>query len=135
MGLRESLKKESAKVESKEKRNIQELIQALFQSRDIIHLAHLKTNSYAAHVALNDYYDSVLGFADELAETAQGCEGVLLNLSIPASTYQEPLTHLVGMKECLLSYRDKMEYEFQKNIIDEITALVAKTIYKLKFLK
>ena len=39
------------------------------------------------------------------------------------------------LKESLLSYREQMEYEFQKNIIDEITALTAKTIYKLKFLK
>ena len=112
-----------------------DLVEKLFQSRDIMHLAHLKTTTYAQHVALGDYYDSVLGFADDLLETYQGCEGKLADLSIPASTYKEPLTHLKEMKECLLGCRESLEYDFQKNIVDEITDLVAKTIYKLTFLK
>ena len=114
---------------------LKDLVEKLFQSRDVIHLAHLKTNSYAAHVALGDYYDSILGFADDLVETAQGCEGKLMDLTIPSASYMEPVTHLMEMKECLIGCRESMEYEFQKNIVDEITALTAKTIYKLKFLK
>lgn len=112
-----------------------ELVQELFHSRDVMHLAHLKTTSYAAHVAIGDYYDAVLGFADDLLETAQGCEGKLLDVTIPGAVYEEPLAHLAKMKECLLGCRETMEYEFQKNIVDEITALVAKTMYKLQFLK
>ena len=78
-----------------------DLVEKLFQSRDIMHLAHLKSNSYAAHVALGDYYDSVLGFADDLVETYQGCEGKLADINILACCYKEPLTHLKEMKECL----------------------------------
>lgn len=129
--LKLAIKKEISKT----KNPIVDLVQELFHSRNVMHLAHLKTTSYAAHVAIGDYYDAVLDFADELVETAQGCEGKLLDITIPEAKYEEPLTHLQSMKECLISCRDKMEYEFQKNIVDEITALVAKTMYKLKFLK
>lgn len=134
--MNHNLSKSLKTMVAKSKQNpIVDLVQELFHSRDVMHLAHLKTNSYAAHVAIGEYYDAVLGFADELLETAQGCEGKLFDLTIPQAQYEEPLTHLTKMKECLISCRDKMEYEFQKNIVDEITALVAKTMYKLKFLK
>lgn len=112
-----------------------ELAQKLFHSRDVIHLAHLKTTSYAAHKALGDFYDGILDFADELIETAQGCEQMLMSVEIPAAKYEEPLPYLLKLKEEVIGMRDKLEYEFQKNISDEITALIAKTCYKLKFLK
>lgn len=112
-----------------------ELAQKLFHSRDVIHLAHLKTTSYAAHKALGGYYESVLDFADSLIETAQGCEQMLMSVEIPAAKYEEPLPYLLKLKEEVISMRDKLEYEFQKNISDEITALIASTCYKLRFLK
>jgi hypothetical protein len=114
---------------------IVEICSKLFQSRDIIHLAHLKATSYAQHIALNEYYDGILDFVDNLVETAQGCEQKLLDISIPASKAEEPLSYLLKLKEYICSSRDKLEYEFQKNIIDEVTALIASTCYKLKFLK
>ena len=50
-------------------------------------------------------------------------------------TAAKKVAGLLKLKEEVISMRDKMEYEFQKNITDEITALIAKTCYKLKFLK
>ena len=41
-----------------------ELFSKLFNARDVIHLAHLKTPSYAAHKALNDLYDALPGHAE-----------------------------------------------------------------------
>lgn len=114
---------------------IVELIEKLFESRDIIHLTHLKTNSYAVHVALNDYYEGILDFADNLTESTQGCTGKLLDITIPQSTSKDPITHLTELKEYVLKTRNLLDYEFQKNITDEITALISKTLYKLKFLK
>ena len=132
-GLATTLAKTKAAVSGSNA--VVELAQKLFHSRDVIHLAHLKTTSYAAHNALGDFYDGILGFADELIETAQGCEQKLMNVEIPSAKYEEPLPYLLKLKEEVISMRDKMEYEFQKNITDEITALIAKTCYKLKFLK
>ena len=56
--LRESIEKESKKTEAKEKGTVQELVQILFQSRDIIHLAHLRTNSYKIDKIV--FYDSII---------------------------------------------------------------------------
>jgi hypothetical protein len=129
------LKKKLSNTSMGKPNTIVEICSKLFQSRDIIHLAHLKTTSYAQHIALNEYYDGILEFADNLVETAQGCEQKLLDISIPASKAEEPLSYLLKLKEYICSSRDKLEYEFQKNIIDEVTALIASTCYKLKFLK
>lgn len=114
---------------------IVDIIQKLFHSRDVIHLAHLKTTSYAQHVALNEYYDAILDFADSLVEKTQGCEQKLLDLTIPSSKAEEPLAYLVALKDFILANREKLEYEWQKNIIDEVTAQISETCYKLKFLK
>ena len=41
----------------------------LFQSRDMMHIAHLQTTSFAEHKALNGYYDGILDLADRDWET------------------------------------------------------------------
>lgn len=107
----------------------------LFQSRDVIHLAHLKTTSFAAHKAMNEYYDGILGHVDDITEALQGQESKLLNISIPASQAEDPITHLTGIKAMLLTWREDTNIEWLKNQIDECSTLVASTLYKLKFLK
>lgn len=107
----------------------------LFQSRDVIHLAHLKTTSYATHVALNSYYDGILDHIDTIVEALQGYEGKLLNLSIPSAQAEDPITHLTAIKALLLAWRENTKIEWLKNQIDECSTLVASTLYKLKFLK
>jgi hypothetical protein len=120
---------------SKNKDTIVEIVEKLFHARDTAHLAHLKTTSYAQHVALNEFYDAILDYADELAETAQGCEGKLLDFRITSAVSTEMISYLKSLKEYILLSRNKVEYEFQKNILDEVTALISKTLYKLTFLK
>ena len=129
------LKKKLSSTSMSKPNMIVEICSKLFQSRDIIHLAHLKTTSYAQHKALDEYYSSILDFVDTLVETAQGCEQRLLDIQIPASKAEEPLAYLLRLKEYVCNSREKLEYEFQKNILDEVTALIASTCYKLRFLK
>ena len=59
------------------------LIKKLFEARQAAHQTHLKTRSFAAHKALNEFYDGILEIADELAEVVQGEFG-LLDLSVGA---------------------------------------------------
>jgi hypothetical protein len=56
---------------------MKDLIATLFQARDVAHELHLKTRSFAAHLALGDLYDGILAQADALAETYQGKYGLL----------------------------------------------------------
>lgn len=54
-----------------------QFISALFGARDRAHEIHLATESYAQHAALNELYELLLDFADELAEMYQGKFGKL----------------------------------------------------------
>lgn len=107
----------------------------MFQSRDIAHKAHLKTESFAAHKALNEYYDGILPLVDGLVESYQGKYG---KVEIPEwkTDTREPIKYF----EDLLSYIDEnKEKTFSDssllNQVDEIKALVQGTLYKLKELK
>jgi hypothetical protein len=104
-----------------------------FQSRDIIHLAHLQTTSYSEHEALNKYYDGLLGLLDSMIESYFGCIGKRVNIKIPASDYINAETHLKQFKEYVKKHRGVlgMDRTDVQNILDEIIALINKTLYLL----
>lgn len=112
--------------------DIPTFIGTLFQFRDRIHLAHLATGSYAAHVALNDAYEGLLDQIDTLTETAQS-EG-LLKITIPQSDPSNE-TVVQDLLAFVRTNRNIFPYSYQQQILDNIEELASKTIYKLKFLK
>lgn len=59
---------------------MEQLISQLFAARDTAHMLHLRTRSFAAHMALGDLYDSLTELTDGLAENIQGKYGLM---SIP----------------------------------------------------
>jgi hypothetical protein len=104
-----------------------------FQSRDIIHLTHLQTTSYAEHKALNEYYEGILDLTDSMIESYFGCIGKRLNIKIPASEYINAETHLKQFKDYVKKHRGVlgMDRTDVQNILDEIIALINKTLYLL----
>lgn len=62
---------------------MENLIAQLFAARDLAHRLHLRTRSFAQHLALNDLYEALLDGADTVAEIYQGKYGIL---NIPAQT-------------------------------------------------
>jgi hypothetical protein len=109
------------------------VIGQLFQSRDTIHIAHLQTVNYAEHKALNKYYNSLLDLTDDLLETYFGTIGKRINIKIPASEYVNPQQHLKQLMEYVKKHRGVfgMENTHIQNIVDEILALISKTLYLL----
>jgi Family of unknown function (DUF5856) len=101
----------------------------LFQSRDIMHLAHLDTKSYAEHKALNAYYDGILDLTDSFTEKLFGRNG-RLEIVIPEAKKQDAVTHLKGMQVIIESERDNYPSDLQ-NIMDEMVGLVNETLYLL----
>lgn len=63
-------------------KNAYTLITAGFQYRDMFHLLHLQTSSFAAHDALGTLYDEYLDKLDELIECYQGKYG---KITLPAA--------------------------------------------------
>lgn len=109
------------------------LIKKLFEARQAAHQAHLKTRSFSAHKALNEFYDGILGVADELAEVVQGEFG-LLDLSIgPVSTPEDFGVYLKEMATILKASGQLVPgiQTYHLNIIDEALALSYKTCYLL----
>jgi DNA-binding ferritin-like protein len=99
---------------------------------------HLQTTSYAAHVALNTYYDSIVETTDSLAEALQGCRGELIAPypSMFGNPDVEPLEYLKTIREYVMANRDAIsDYSNIQNEIDNIMTLLDSTIYKLTFLK
>lgn len=115
---------------------VEELVARIFRSRDCSHLTHWKTSSYAEHAALGDFYDEIIDLLDNLIECYQGNFGRIGEVKL--QTQQgEILKCLESDAVWLAENRSQVtgEVEALENIIDEITALYLKTIYKLKFLK
>lgn len=103
----------------------------LFNSRDVAHLAHLQTTSYAEHKALNVLYEELLDLTDDLIETYFGLNK-RVNIKIPGSDYVNPKAHVAHMIDYITSNRSVLGDDSQiQNIVDEILALYNKVNYLL----
>lgn len=118
---------------------IAELIYRIFHARTNAHILHLGTRSYAQHIALNEFYEGIVGFADQIAEAYQGEHG-LIDFS-SKSTYRSQSDALKLVEE-LKEWIEENRYEaieaedtYLHNVVDEIVELCSSTIYKLRFLK
>ena len=129
----EGVKSEPAKFFSK-----------LFESREMAHVYHLQVKgeqgSYAAHKALNEYYDGILDFIDELIETYQGQYGIVEDYETNDTTDTKTKDKLEYFKELVTWTRQERkcipsEDTHLHNIVDECIALMYKTIYKLTYNK
>lgn len=115
-----------------------ELIAVLFLSREIAHREHLKTRSFAAHMALNEFYNDIVEKADAIAEAYQGCEGKLLQIpylksKVGGSIERILRSQLDWIEANRYKAADKDETAIQ-NLIDEAVSSYHTVLYKLKFL-
>lgn len=109
-----------------------ETVSRCFCARNAAHFAHLKTKRYATHVALQEFYEGVVEAADAFAEAYQGVFGVIS--SYPAcDTPSGELAPIKELREWLVENRAKAargQRELE-NLIDEITAVCDRAIYKV----
>lgn len=131
-----------------------ELVARCFAARTTAHLAHLSTSSYAQHMALGDFYGDIASSADEFAECYMGVFGKLSTSDFPAIRLSsaDPITQLSDLRtwivqnreECCEAYDDKdgdkaesndVDCTELANLIDNILAVIDRTLYKLKHLK
>lgn len=104
-------------------------IGTLFQSRDMMHLTHLQTTSFAEHKALGAYYEGILDLTDSFTEKYFGANK-RIDVVIPESKKMDAVTHLKGLAETISSERDNYSSDLQ-NIMDEMLGLVNETLYLL----
>jgi hypothetical protein len=118
--------------------DIGQLIGTLFLSREIAHREHLKTRSFADHMALDAFYNGVVEIADSITEAYQGRNGII-DIPFVPNNYSGAT---IDMIQSLLDEVENMRYSAVdqgdtaiQNLIDEAVALFLSTLYKLKNLK
>lgn len=113
------------------------LIAACFEARTQAHFWHLKTNSYATHVALQVFYDSLPGLADSYAESYQGIYGIIQEY--PSSIFIDSATPILvvgSLQDLITNIRGNCGTQSElQNEIDNIMTLCNSTLYKLQNLK
>jgi DNA-binding ferritin-like protein len=122
----------------------EKLISTLMASRDQAHIFHWQTTgegSFAAHLALNAYYDAVPNMVDALVEAYQGKHGILTGY-VPAEKFDEySADTAVKYFKALATFVDRAYTKIPKedtNIINQIDTfkdLIYTTVYKLENLK
>ena len=129
--------KESAKEETSEPA-INELVERVFTTRNLVHFAHWGTDSFAKHIALGDLYESIVDEVDNLVETYQGEFGLLVGLETECATAGEPIVPIIEADAAWLkANRDAVANGSTtiQNLIDGVMGAYNKTLYKLKNLK
>lgn len=102
----------------------QELLNAAVKA----HQMHWNTRSYAQHVALGDFYDTLPELIDTVIESYQGKYGL-----IPGPK-EDPVSFIQELSSYIATERDFCEDSEIQNDIDAIASLCDSTLYKLKFL-
>ena len=110
----------------------------LFLARDVAHSVHLNTRSYSKHVALNIFYERIVGAADDFAETYQGRHGLMGPITLMSAKktgniiefLEDQLKELEAVRYDVV---DKTDTSLQQ-LIDNIVEIYSRTLYKLKFL-
>jgi hypothetical protein len=142
---REEGKEEIKQLEpSTEGKDVSNFFSKLFESREMAHVYHLQVRgdegSFARHEALGKYYEAILDFIDDIIEIYQGQYGIVENYDVidtsdtkskePIAYFEETAEYIKHARKCI-----KDEDTHMHNIIDEIVALIYKTLYRLKFNK
>lgn len=115
-----------------------EFIGMLFLARDVAHSVHLNTRSYSKHVALNIFYDRIIGAADDFAEAYQGRHGLIGPIDLHSA---KKTANIIEFLQDQLAEIEKGRYEVcdktdtsLQQLIDNIVEIYLRTIYKLRFL-
>lgn len=111
---------------------ITELIAKVFADRDMAHLEHLQTRSYAAHMATGAFYEDVIGALDATVESYIGTFGPFDEVPVAdrAAFSVEALQETADWIEV-----NRMEiandHNAIANLVDAVTAVYMSAIYKL----
>jgi len=116
-----------------------QFISTLMSARTQAHIFHLQTPSFAAHKALNEFYDEIVDTIDSLVESYQGKYGIIEGYgNIGLQEYQS-CDAIIAYFNTLVMFVEKgrsmiAQDSYIQNQIDELVALIYSLLYKLRFL-
>lgn len=118
-----------------------DFISLLFASRTQAHIFHLQVEgpgAYAAHIALNAYYDGIPALADAIAELIQGRYGIIKGYTTPPSWIEDgnALAYFQDLMKTVDEARKGLPQDSNlQNSIDNVVDLIQSTVYKLTYLQ
>ena len=124
--------------------DVSKFISKLLESREMAQVYHWtvkgEEGSHAAHLALEAYYSGVIEFIDDIVEIHQGQYGLIEGydqIATDETRSKDKLDYFKEVAEFVKAERTcvKAEDTHLHNIIDEVVALLYKTIYKLTYNK
>jgi hypothetical protein len=107
----------------------------LLKARTDAHLTHLrqKDKTLALHNAMSMFYDSVEDLVDTYIETSMGIDDSFTLEEVDESeVIANPLVYFKDLYNTILVERESIKEPFLLNQIDEMTQLIAHTLYRLK---
>jgi Family of unknown function (DUF5856) len=113
---------------------IKDLITKSFEARNTAHANHWTTNSFSQHEALGEFYEDIIGVLDRYVEAYQGTFGQLEQapeqVKDIAKFLRKDLLWLNSNRKEIARGVPALE-----NILDEMTAVYMKTLYKIENLR
>ena len=113
----------------------------LMQSRNQAHIYHLQVQgpgSFAAHKALQEYYEGIIPLVDSVAENIQGRYGIITGYRMPEAIREDgnAKMYFEGLSKFVETLRQDIPQDsYIQNDIDTIVGLIESTKYKLTFLQ
>ena len=113
----------------------------LMQSRNQAHIYHLQVQgpgSFAAHKALQKYYEGIIPLIDTIAEGIQGRYGIITGYRMPESIREDnnPKMYFEGLCKFVEMMRKEIPQDsYIQNQVDTVVDIIESTKYKLKFLQ
>jgi hypothetical protein len=133
---------EETQEENGKNSDFDEMISRLLHSQTQVHVFHLGTKgsgSYAAHKALQGYYEGIDGLVDGLVESYQGRHGLITNYDsyemVKFESVEKCISYFNDLNDVIVEKRKSVEDSYLQNQIDTVQELLFSTLYKLKFLK
>jgi len=119
---------------------IGQFISTLMSARTQAHVFHLQTPSFAAHNALNEFYEKIIGTIDGLVESYQGKYGIVQGYGNVVLQEYQSCDGIILYFTTLVNFLEKSrsmiaQDSYIQNQIDELVALIYSLLYKLRFLK
>jgi DNA-binding ferritin-like protein len=118
---------------------MENLLALLLQARNVAHVHHWKTKSFAQHMALGELYELLSEMADSLAEMAIGAHGDFGAVPHDEPTgwdKNSPLSFIQQLSKNLEALKTTIpQEEWYINKYEELQAAVAQIKYKLENLR
>ncbi len=118
-----------------------DLISMLMHSRTQAHVFHLRVspNALAQHMALQTYYEDIVGLIDGIVESYQGMSGLLEFKPVKGIDNDADTENIISYFEYLVKFvhtermkDDLKDISFIQNEIDNVEKLIYSTLYKLR---